>query len=330
MYTEEEVKVSPIYSQMYYTRSRMRPATRKNTRNKESRLIWQFPFAAEREYDRWIHSELVTNVVRPVNKYVLQNYLDWLQDAKIDSVEHTDGVLDIIKGIANVTRKAFSVVTKVFKVGGDVNIKNQGQWNKFVKESSGVNLQLFDPAAERYVQEWADLNNEFLSNLPIEYANRVSQIVSDGVANNESKKSIGEKLYEAGKSYLGTTSRAQRRAARIARDQVGKLNSTLSRSRMAQAQIGVYKWSTSGDERVRGTPGGKYPKSRYSHYLMDGKYKQVDNANKVSSNGEDWHNVRGREEPRHAGQAINCRCVMIPSFIQMKNIVDKEIDQNVR
>lgn len=328
-YTSAEVRESPLYSQMYATRSRMRPAKRALTRGQDSKLLWLYPHAADREYKTWINQELRDNVVRPVNTYVMDNYLVWLQEAKIDSL-HTDGILDALKGIANVTRKAFSSVAKIFKIGGDVNSKNSTQWDKFVKEGTGVNMSLFNPAAERYVQEWADLNSEFLKNLPQEYVNKISQIVSEGVARNETKQSIGEKIGEAGKKYLGFVGDNQARAARIATDQVGKLNSSLSRSRMAQAQIGIYKWSTSGDERVRGTPGGKWPKSKYSHYIMDGKYKQVDNSNKISSDGEDWRNVRGREEPRHAGQAINCRCALIPSFIQMKTVVDADIKRNVR
>ena len=203
---------------------------------------------------------------------------------------------------------------------------NQKDWDKFVKEATGVNLNLFDPSAGELVQEWADLNSEFLSSLPTEYVNTINQIVAQGVSDGESKSIIAEKINEAGKGFRGVLTRdAQRRSERIARDQVGKLNSALSRSRMKQAKVDIYKWSTSADERVRGTPGGKYPKSKFSHFIMDRRFKQVDNANKISDNGIDWRNVRGREEPRHAGQAINCRCTMIPSFIKMKKIVDNDI-----
>ena len=329
--TAAEVRESPLYDQMYRARFRMTPQKRAETQNKDSELNWRFPFASEREYSTWIDKEFRENIVQPVNKYVLDNYLLWLEEFKKDSVDdlHKDGFTQIFQGIALTVKNAFRSIARIIKVGTDVDDLNQKDWDKFVKESTGVNISLFDPNAQELVQEWADLNFEFLNTLPTEYVNTINQIVAQGVSDNESKSAIAESINEAGKSFRGVLTRdAQRRSERIARDQVGKLNSALSRSRMKQAKVDIYKWSTSADERVRGTPGGKYPKSKFSHFIMDRKFKQVDNANKISDNGIDWRNVRGREEPRHAGQAINCRCTMIPSFIKMKKIVDKDIKRN--
>jgi uncharacterized protein with gpF-like domain len=309
----------------------MTPKKRAVTRNTVSSLIWKYPFGAEREYTVWIDKEFRENIVLPVNRYVQDNYLNWLAESRRDSDElHSDGIADIFRGIKNATRNAFTAIGKIFTVGNRVNTVNEGQWNRFLKESTGVNMQLYTPTAQPYVQEWIDSNRQYLSTLPDEYANRIFQIVSQGVEDGETKGVIGERIHEAGRSFRGVTTGNQRRAERIARDQIGKLNSTLSRARMTQARVAVYKWSTAGDERVRGTPGGSNPKSRYSHYIMDRRYKQVDNANKISDNGIDWRRVRGREEPRHAGNAINCRCVMIPSFIQIKNIVDSDIRRDLR
>lgn len=326
--TAEEVRQSPLYNQMFRVRSKMTLQKRAETQNKDSELNWRFPFASEREYSIWIDKEFRENIVQPVNQYVLDNYLLWLEEFKKDSVDdlHKDGFAQIFQGIALTVRNAFKAISKIIKVGIDVDDLNEKDWDKFVKEATGVNLNLFDPSAGELVQEWADLNSEFLSTLPTEYVNTINQIVAQGVSDGESKSIIAERINEAGKSFRGVLTRdAQRRSERIARDQVGKLNSALSRSRMKQAKVDIYKWSTSADERVRGTPGGKYPNTKFSHFIMNRKFKQVDNANKISDNGIDWRNVRGREEPRHAGQAINCRCTMIPSFIKMKKIVDRDI-----
>jgi len=328
LYKASEIRESPIYSQMYSSRLNMSVKKREKTRNEESSLIWKYPHSAEREYSVWIDKEFRTNVVSPVNNYVLDNYLQWVFESKKDSLDHMDGLANALQGIANATKKAFTAVAKIFTVGNKVNLTNDAQWERFLKESTGVNMSMYTPAAQPYVQEWVDLNKQYLSSLPDEYVRKISQIVSNGVEDGESKSAIRDKIYEAGKSFRGVVSGSQRRAERIARDQVGKLNSSLSRSRMTQAKIDIYKWSTSVDERVRGTPWGLYPSSRYSHYMMESKYKQVDNPRKISDNGIDWRNVSGREEPRHAGQAINCRCAMIPSFIEMKNLVDSDIDRS--
>lgn len=49
------------------------------------------------------------------------------------------------------------------------------------------------------------------------------------------------------------------RAALIARDQTLKLNANVNRQRQQSLGITRYKWVVSGDERVRGRPGGKWP-----------------------------------------------------------------------
>lgn len=329
--TVSEIRESPLYTQMYESRKKMSPSKRLATQNKETIRNWVFPFAAEREYTVWIDKQLRENVVKPVNQYVLNNYLTWVSENKIDSKDiREDGIADILRGIKNVVSKAFSSTYQILKTGADVDAKNSKGWDGFVKESTGVNISLFDPKAKKYVREWADANTEFLKSYPDKYVSTINQIVSTGVSEGIPKAEIADQISKAGKKFRGMSAGDQIVANRIARDQVGKLNSALSRSRMKQAKIDVYKWSTSADERVRGNPTGKYPKARYSHYIMDGMYKQVDNPSKISDNGNTWRNVRGKEEPRHAGQAINCRCVEIPSFIKLKKVVDADIKRDLR
>lgn len=328
-FSSEEIKKSPLFEQLVTTMGRMTPAQRETFISKESSIVWKFPNTSEREYTVWIDQQFRDEVVGPVNTLVLQEYPTWVSEGKFDSI-HQDGITDILRGLRNAVKNAFSTAAKIVSVGTSVDAVNESEWEKYVKEASGVNLSIYNPAASKYVQEWADLNHEYLKGLPTEYINRISQIVSAGIADGSTKAAIAKSISDAGKAFRGVTTGDQRRAERIARDQVGKLNSTLSRSRMSQAKVDIYKWSTSADERVRGTPGGKYPNTKYSHYIMDKKYKQVDNSSKISDNGVDWRNVRGREEPRHAGQAINCRCVMIPSFIKLKKLANAEINQNNR
>lgn len=87
----------------------------------------------------------------------------------------------------------------------------------------------------------------------------------------------------------------QRRAKFIARDQTSKLNSALNESRNRENGIEEYIWRTSRDERVVGTPGGKYPKGsrgHENHYKREGKRFRYDNP----------------PEDGHPGMAYNCRC----------------------
>ena len=91
------------------------------------------------------------------------------------------------------------------------------------------------------------------------------------------------------------------RANLIARDQVLKSNADLSRYRAQAAGVTRYEWSTSKDERVRGRPGGKWPKG--THWDLEGTIHSWDNPPMVDER-------RGRRE--HPGRDYQCRCVAIP------------------
>lgn len=91
------------------------------------------------------------------------------------------------------------------------------------------------------------------------------------------------------------------RANLIARDQVLKQNADLGQVRMKLAGVRKYVWSTAQDERVRGTPGGKWPKG--THYSLNGTVQTWDNPPIVDAR-------KGRRE--HPGKDYQCRCVAIP------------------
>lgn len=79
---------------------------------------------------------------------------------------------------------------------------------------------------------------------------------------------------------------AENRARLIARDQIGKLNAQITRSRQLAMGITHYEWSSSGDQRVRPL-----------HRKLDGSVRSWD----------DPHPTEG-----HPGQPIACRCVALP------------------
>lgn len=105
------------------------------------------------------------------------------------------------------------------------------------------------------------------------------------------------------------------RADLIARDQVLKLNSQITKTRQTSAGIVEYVWTTSHDERVRGNPDGLYPDSDSDHYSLDGTRQRWDappvtNAKTGATN--------------HPGEDYQCRCVAVPvlSFLD-----DPDLDQ---
>src|SRR3954471_541761 len=91
------------------------------------------------------------------------------------------------------------------------------------------------------------------------------------------------------------------RAALIARDQTTKLYGQIQEARQTEAGVVEYTWSTSEDERVRGTPGGKWPKG--NHFQLDGTTQRWDSPPLVDQ-------ASGRHA--HPGGDIQCRCAAIP------------------
>lgn len=86
----------------------------------------------------------------------------------------------------------------------------------------------------------------------------------------------------------------------LARDQILKLNGDLTKTRQSAVGITQYIWTTSHDERVRGTPGGKWPKGL--HYDLDGTVQNW-NSPPICS-------LDGRRE--HPGGDYQCRCTAFP------------------
>jgi SPP1 gp7 family putative phage head morphogenesis protein len=105
------------------------------------------------------------------------------------------------------------------------------------------------------------------------------------------------------------------RADLIARDQVLKLNGKITRARHVAAGVREYIWTTSGDERVRGNPNGKYPDSERDHYRLDGQRFRWDAPPVVSER---------TGETAHPGEDYQCRCVAMPvlSFLE-----DPDLDE---
>lgn len=84
---------------------------------------------------------------------------------------------------------------------------------------------------------------------------------------------------------------AKSRADLIARDQVLKLNGQVTQTRMQNAGIREYIWTTSGDERVRA-----------EHADLDGTRQSWDSPPVALADGS-----RG-----HPGQLFQCRCTAFP------------------
>lgn len=134
------------------------------------------------------------------------------------------------------------------------------------------------------------VNVGLIKSIQSQYHEKVFQAVMNNVGDAEAIKGAAEKLVS--KTYfIGET--VSERAAFIARDQTAKLTTATNASRMKSAGVTRFRWRHSG---------GSYD-PRKLHLSYDGQEFDIDNPPIIDERtGE-----RGLP-----GQAINCRCYMVP------------------
>lgn len=145
----------------------------------------------------------------------------------------------------------------------------------------------------RLLDAWRRENVDLITSIARRLHSDVRDLVREVTKSGERVESVARRLAER---YDVSASRANL----IARDQVLKANSNLTQVRSQEAGIERYRWSTSKDERVRGTPGGKWPKGL--HYALDGQIFDWSNPPIANLNGE----------RSHPGRDFQCRCVAVP------------------
>lgn len=134
------------------------------------------------------------------------------------------------------------------------------------------------------------VNVGLIKSIQSQYHEKVFQAVMNNVGNAEAIKGAAEKLVSQ-TYHIGET--VSERAAFIARDQTSKLTTATNASRMKSAGVTRFRWRHSG---------GSYD-PRKLHLGYDGQEFDIDNPPVIDERtGE-----RGLP-----GQAINCRCYMVP------------------
>jgi SPP1 gp7 family putative phage head morphogenesis protein len=146
------------------------------------------------------------------------------------------------------------------------------------------------------MRSWVAENTRLIQSIPERLLTDVDGIVQRALRTGADPRETAREIQQR----FGVT---ESRARLLARDQVSKLNASITQSRNQALGIEFYEWSTSGDERVRDT-----------HTAMNGKLCRWDDPTVYSEDGgQTWlprSQIGGEEE--HPGMAIQCRCVSRP------------------
>lgn len=139
-------------------------------------------------------------------------------------------------------------------------------------------------------------NVELISSIPSRYYTDVTGSVMRSITKAGSLSELTDDIQKAG----GVS---RRRAKNIAIDQTNKAYNFVNRYRMQSLGVKQFKWVHSG--------GGREP--RKSHQAMSGEIFSFDDLPVINQEQVD----RGYEAPERGipGQAINCRCTMIPVVV---------------
>lgn len=137
----------------------------------------------------------------------------------------------------------------------------------------------YQDVIDRYTREASLLIKDIGDKAARDIERAVQEAVAKGTRTQGLSKQIEGILSEI---MQDEKDKVKKRAALIARDQIGKLNGNLTKARHQAAGINRYEWQTAGDSRVRP-----------EHAELDGT-------------------IRTYGKGLEPGQAIRCRCTAIP------------------
>jgi uncharacterized protein with gpF-like domain len=153
---------------------------------------------------------------------------------------------------------------------------------------------------------WENENRRLIKSLSQEYIAKLNTLLTTGFQSGWSFNEMVDAIKGLSDKITGY------RARLLARDQVGKLQYAITRKQFEAIGMDSYYWITARDERVRGRPGGKYPRAIPSHWLMEGKVGLYSNPNVYLDLDKGWVPRTERMPGVHPGQAILCRCTATP------------------
>lgn len=221
----------------------------------------KYPKQAERELSR------ITDAYMKIMYKRMKQYLPELVGAmERQDTMRCDDVSDImtvatvvLEKIVNAVRKDFGKYNLHYKIGRLAQMTEKlsiKEWKKAVKATLGIELTddvYQGKLMKNLMQEWTKRNTSLIKTIPQDSLTKMRSLVMEGVRNGTPSRELMKEIqseYDVSKAH----------ARLLARDQIAKLNSSITRFQQEDAGITEYEWSTSCDQRVRA-----------SHAKLEGK-----------------------------------------------------------
>lgn len=249
--------------------------------------IQRLPDAIARDYERQL-LQIVDRTREQIETHIVANLPEFVRvaNARIDAeradVDNFSQRLAAALLAALATDTAPEAETQAAQIGRAVAAFNAQQIRRQMRGIFEVDVFLGDARLEGLLDDFAAQNAKLIKSIPEQYLSQVEDITRRSVRSGRRAEEIRGEIEQR----FGVT---RSRAALIARDQISKINSNLTRDRHQQLGLTEYIWRTSRDERVRA-----------SHTEMEGTRQSWD----------DPPNVGGRN--LHPGEDYRCRCTAEP------------------
>lgn len=232
----------------------------------------------ERRYGRAI-KKLFQAIIRAVRKSktpqeIIKNLKDYANDPVF---------------LADVQGLAFQMVTALFADGNRSWRKAASKGTRGKEIYAALKKELTGPVGNVY-REAVRRNAYYISSLPLKLAERATEMAAKAYNEGRRADDVADEI----QAKLGNLSYS--RAMLIARTEVAKAATELTRARSEELGLGWYIWRTSEDERVRD-----------SHKKME---DVIINWNDPPS--PELLNRQPSEGYYHAGEIYNCRCYAEP------------------
>lgn len=270
------------------------PILQQSAKKKRGRKAKARPIYVNKKTEIEYLSQLL-KISKQCHSGVLESIIPVIQQHRVGdaAVQVQDGILDIfLTAIAALRSKMNSAVDAVaLDIARRVVEQNKTATDKqlalIIYNATGIDLSslMSNEDLAETVAEAIAVNVALIKSIPQQHLDQVEQIVLNGIQSGQRAGSMVEAIQKAG-------AKSERRAALIARDQVGKITSRLTQVRQTKMGITHYYWSCSLDERVRPV-----------HYARHNKLFAWDNP----------------PEGGHPGIDYNCRCVAIPYIAHLFN-----------
>lgn len=226
------------------------------------------PTAIERDYVAHLRS--IARALADVYRKALLPRLPGLVQSA-DVAHRMDAYTDTLDEILGFILQSLGTITDAPAIKNTtraifqrINTHAAAQVDSQVKVIAGIPIASVLPGGTEQEAAFVSSNVDLIKSIARTQHDQVASVVRQGLAAGLRPEAMAEDI----SARFGVS---ESRAEFIARDQTLKTFGQVTKARHQSLGINRFIWRTSKDERVRGRPDGKYPKSKHDHWALEGQ-----------------------------------------------------------